>query len=183
MQKAFFLDRDGTLNVDYNYVHKPEEWTWCEGAIKAIQLMNKNNYLVIVVTNQSGISKGKYTERDVESLHQWVDQQLESYDAYVDHWLYAAYHPEYAQNGDYNAEWRKPGTGMFNHAQQLYNIDYSQSYMAGDKISDLKPAIHLGINSYFIKSRHKPNQNKKWLEEHNLKPFNNILEIVEHIIS
>jgi len=55
--KAFFLDRDGTLNVDYNFVHKPEEWTWCKNALKAIRWMNENGYKVIVVTNQSGIAR------------------------------------------------------------------------------------------------------------------------------
>jgi len=179
MHKAFFLDRDGTINVDYNYVHTPEEWTWCEGAIDAIRWMNRHNYLIVVVTNQSGISKDKYSRNDVETLHRWVDKQLSLHSAYIDHWLYAAYHPEYSHNGDYKPHWRKPATGMFEHAQQLYNIDYTKSYMAGDKVSDLKPALKLGIEPFFIKSRHEPNQDKMWLEQHKIGVYNNIGEIIQ----
>lgn len=179
MNKAFFLDRDGTINVDYNYVHKPKEWTWCNGAIDALRWMNDYDFKIIIVTNQSGIARERYTEKDVQNLHQWVDSELQKKDLVIDDWYYAAHHPEYDPKEQFAPDDRKPGTGMFAKAAEKHNIDFSRSYMAGDKISDLKPAIELGITSFFIRSRHEPNQDKNWLKRHNIPIFDNIKEVVE----
>lgn len=179
MNKAFFLDRDGTLNVDYNYVHKPREWTWCEGAIDALRWMTEHEFKVIVVTNQSGIARGRYTENDVNRLHNWVEQELKEHDLAVDGWYFAPHHPEHDPQEEYAPEDRKPGTGMFEKAASEYDIDFSQSFMAGDKITDLKPAIELGITSFFIRSRHEPDQDKQWLKDHNIQETDNILQVVQ----
>lgn len=181
MNRAFFLDRDGTINVDYNYVHTKEEWTWCDGAIDAIRWMNDKGFKVIVVTNQSGISKGKYSETDVRKLHRWVDKRLNKNGTWVDAWYIAPYHPEFQQKPFYPPEDRKPGKGMFLKAKKEFNIDFSRSYMAGDKITDLKPAVNLGITSFFIKSRHEPYQSKNWLKVHNIRTFDNIGQVVTEL--
>lgn len=184
MHKAFFLDRDGTLNVDYNFVHTPEEWTWCEGAVDAIRWMNENNYKVIVVTNQSGISRGRYTAGHVHTLHQWVAQQLEQCGAHIDGWYIAPHHPEYdPEPCSYPKEDRKPGKGMFLKAAREHRIDFDRSFMAGDKISDLKPAVELGITPFFIRSRHEPNQDKQWLRKHNIPIFDTLKETLKTIPS
>lgn len=178
--KAFFLDRDGTLNVDYNFVHKPEEWTWCNGAISAIRWMKEQNYKIVVVTNQSGISRGRYSVEDVVKLHQWVDEQLAKEDLGIDLWLMAPHHPEYdPAPHQFSPEDRKPRTGMFRTAAEKLAIDFSQSYMAGDKLSDLKPAVELGIKPFFIRSRHEKNQDKTWLKKHNIGQFNSLWEAVQ----
>lgn len=150
MDKAFFLDRDGTLNVDYNYVHKPEQWTWCDGAIDALEWIYNHNFKIIVVTNQSGISRGRYSEAEVDHLHQWVDKELEQRNISIDGWYYAPHHPDHDSNREYDPQDRKPGTGMFKKAAKKFNIDFNQSYMAGDKITDLQPAISVGIKPLFI---------------------------------
>lgn len=182
MNKAFFLDRDGTINVDYNFVHTLEEWTWCEGAIEAIRWMNKQDFKIIVVTNQSGISRGRYTEEHVRLLHNWVDSQLENHNLTIHDWYIAPWHPEYdPEPSKFNPSDRKPGTGMFIKAAGKHQIDFTASYMAGDKISDLKPAVELGINPLFIKSRHEPHQDRGWLEQHGIETFNNIKEAVQTI--
>ena len=93
--KAFFLDRDGTLNVDYNYVHTKEEWTWCDGAIDALRNIQSHGFKLVVVTNQSGIVKGKYSEQQVHDLHRWVDQQLKKQGVSIDLWNIAPWHPEF----------------------------------------------------------------------------------------
>lgn len=178
MNKAFFLDRDGTINVDHNFVHTPVEWDWCAGAVSAIQWMNENNYKVIVVTNQSGISRGRYSAGDVKKLHCWVNQQLRKQDAFVDEWYFAPYHPVHDKAGKFPAEDRKPGTGMFLKAKEKHDIDFARSYMAGDKISDLNPAVKLGITPFFIRSRHEADQDKEWLAEHKIDQFDTILDIV-----
>jgi len=180
--KAFFLDRDGTLNVDYNFVHTPEEWRWCDNALKAIRWMNENGFKVIVVTNQSGIARGRYTTEDVIKLHNWVDQQLEKEGLHIDDWYIAPHHPKFDEKPhDFDPNDRKPGTGMFLKAIDKYGIDPKQSYMAGDKITDLKPAIELGIKPFFIRSRHESNQDKKWLKKHNIGTFDSLYEAVQTI--
>lgn len=179
MNKAFFLDRDGTLNVDYNYVHKPKEWTWCDGAIRALHWMKEHQYKIIVVTNQSGIARGRYSEEDVQHLHRWVDNELAERDLSIDEWYYAPHHPEHDPNKKYAPEDRKPGKGMFEKAAAKHEIDLRRSYMAGDKITDLKPAIKLNITSFFIRSRHESNQDKQWLRNHNISTFDNIGEVID----
>ncbi len=178
MNKAFFLDRDGTLNVDYNYVQKPREWAWCDGAIRALHWMKEHQYKIIVVTNQSGIARRRYSEQDVQHLHRWVDKKLAQRDIYIDDWYYAPHHPEYDTHKEYTPKDRKPGTGMFEKAAAKHEIDFSRSYMAGDKITDLKPAIELDITPFFIRSRHEPNQDKQWLRDHNISTLNNIGQVI-----
>lgn len=179
MNKAFFLDRDGTINVDYNFVHKAAEWTWCEGAIKALRWMKAHEFKVIIVTNQSGIARGRYSESDVQKLHRWVDSELAKRDLQIDDWYYAPHHPEYDPQEEFPPEDRKPGTGMFEKAASKHDIDFNRSYMAGDKITDLKPAVELGMTPLFIRSRHEPEQNKGWLRKHDIPSFENIHEAVK----
>jgi D-glycero-D-manno-heptose 1,7-bisphosphate phosphatase len=181
MNKAFFLDRDGTLNVDYNFVHTAEEWTWCEGALEALDWMKTNGFKIIVVTNQSGIARGRYTEKEVEKLHDWVDNQLKKKDLEIDDWFYAPHHPDYDPQKEYDPADRKPGTGMFKKAAQKHNIDFEKSYMAGDKITDLQPAVELGITPFFIRSRHEPKQDKNWLQRYKIPQFDNIKQVVKHL--
>lgn len=178
MNKAFFLDRDGTINVDYNFVHKPEEWTWCEGALDALKWMKEHDYKIIIVTNQSGIARGRYTEEDVDQLHEWVDEELKKHQLNIDGWYYAPHHPKHDPQKEYPPKDRKPGTGMFEKAAREHQIDFNQSYMAGDKITDLKPAIELGMTPFMIRSRHEPNQDKDWLKAHNISIYDNIKEVV-----
>lgn len=178
MKKAFFLDRDGTLNVDYNYVHTPGEWTWCDGTLDALRWMKERTFKIIVVTNQSGIARGRYTEQHVQDLHQWVDEELAKRNLYIDDWYCAPHHPEHDPSNKYAPEDRKPGTGMFEKAAAKYDIDFNKSYMAGDKITDLQPAIELGMRPFFIRSRHEPNQDKDWLKRYQIPAFNNIGEII-----
>lgn len=172
MNRAFFLDRDGTINVDYNFVHTPEEWTWCNGAVESIRMLNNAGFKVIVVTNQSGISRGRYTLEEVEHLHDWVDRELHNNGARVDDWYMAPHHPKYDSDPvQYPREDRKPGKGMFKKAAEKHNIDFSSSFMAGDKISDLQPAVELGMKPFFIRSRHEPDQDKEWLKRHEIPSY------------
>lgn len=182
-QKAFFLDRDGTLNVDYNYVHTKEEWTWCDGAVEALKLIQSSGFRIIVVTNQSGIARERYTEEQVKELHRWVDDQLKEEGVKIDGWYMAPHHPEHdPEPHSWPPEDRKPDTGMFEKAADRFDIDFSQSCMAGDKITDLKPAVTLGTTPFFIRSRHEPNQDKEWLKKHNIKTYDTLLEAVKQMM-
>lgn len=184
MNKAFFLDRDGTLNVDYDYVYRPEEWQWCEGAIDALRWMKKNNYKIIVITNQSGIARKYYTRQQVDALHHWVDERLREQGLSIDAWYISPYHPDFHNGLDAELlKYRKPNTGLFEKARKEFQIDFSQSFMAGDKISDLKPAVKLGIKPLFIRSRHELKQDKNWLKTKNIKIFNSLWDAIQTIKS
>lgn len=182
-QKAFFLDRDGTLNVDYNFVHTKQEWTWCDGAVEALKIIQQNEFKIFVVTNQSGIARDHYTVADVENLHQWVDRILADNGITIHEWYIAPHHPKFdPAPHSYTPEDRKPKTGMFLKAAEQFDIDFSDSFMAGDKISDLKPAVELGMSPLFIKSRHESYQDKEWLHNHEIPIFDSLFQAVKEIL-
>jgi D-glycero-D-manno-heptose 1,7-bisphosphate phosphatase len=109
-----------------------------------------------------------------------VDQELQKAGARIDNWFIAPYHPDYDEAPkSYPKKDRKPGLGMFQKAAEKYPIDWQNSYMAGDKITDLKPAIELGMTPFFIKSRHAPNQDKSWLQKYNLHPYRSLKQVLK----
>lgn len=180
--RAFFLDRDGTINADTNFVHTPEEWQWCDNALEAIRWMNQNNFKVIVVTNQSGVSRGHYTAQQVHDLHHWVDEQLSEQSLKIDDWMIAPHHPAFdPKPHQYPPEDRKPGKGMFLKAIQKHGINPKKSFMAGDKITDLQPALELGMTPFFIRSLHEPDQDKNWLRKHEIKTYETLFEATQTI--
>ena len=139
--KAIFFDRDGTLNVDVHYLHEPEKFVWIEGAIEAIRWANEHGYLVIVVTNQSGIARGYYDEAAVHHLHDWMNTELEKHNAHIDAFYYCPHHtegklPAYTKSCDC----RKPAPGMLLRAIAEHDIDPAASWMFGDAASDVAAA-------------------------------------------
>ena len=93
-QKAVFFDRDGTLNVDIHYLHRPQDFIWTEDARAAIKYCNDRGYLVIIVTNQSGVARGYYSEADVRFLYDWMNEELTKEGAHLDALYYCPHHPE-----------------------------------------------------------------------------------------
>jgi len=144
--KAVFLDRDGTLNVDKEYVHRIEDWEWIPGAIDAIVALRKAGFLVIVVTNQAGIARGYYTGADVANLHAWVNEELKSHDAAIDGFYYCPHHPEHSGECDC----RKPMPGMLYEAKQDFDIDFSRSWLVGDKVGDIQAGLAAGVKSILV---------------------------------
>lgn len=149
---AVFLDRDGVLNLDKGYVYKIEDFEWINGAKEAVKLLNSMNYYVFVVTNQSGIGRGYYTENDVNHLHAFMDNELRKIDASIDEFFYSPYHPD-GKIKEYEnfKNLRKPKTGMLELAQSKWNIIKEKSFMIGDMPHDLECAIKFGINGYMFK--------------------------------
>lgn len=146
VNKAVFFDRDGVLNVDVHYLYRPEDFVWTEGAMEAIKFCNQHGYLVIVVTNQSGVARGYYTEQDVQELHRWMNAELRNKDAHIDAFYYCPHHPD-AQMALYRqaCDCRKPKPGMVEAACQRFQIDKSQSLFIGDKASDMECAANAGV--------------------------------------
>lgn len=141
-----FLDRDGVLNVDRHYVHRADQLEWIDGVPEAIRLLNEAGYLVIVVTNQSGVARGFYDEAAVGALHDHMRDYLAAHGARIDAFYYCPHHPE----GKVPAftrlcDCRKPGTGMLDQAAHDFPIDRTRSFMIGDKVSDIEAANAFGI--------------------------------------
>lgn len=143
---AIFFDRDGVLNVNAGYISRPDEFEWCPGAVEAVRTANELGFYVFVVTNQSGIGRGLFTEEAVEALHNWMQAQLHSHGARVDAFEYAAYYalaqdPIYRQNESR----RKPNPGMILDIIARYPVDIPRSVLIGDRPSDLEAADRAGI--------------------------------------
>lgn len=135
--KAIFLDRDGTINVDKGYVYKTEDFEFIPGAIGALKLLQDKGYLLIIVTNQSGIARGYYTEEEYNFLTEYMLEQLKESGINITDVLYCP-HLIGAPIKKYNkqCECRKPNIGLYLEAQRKWNIDFSKSYAVGDKLRD-----------------------------------------------
>ena len=148
---AVFLDRDGVLNHDDNYVHRPEQVRWVDGAIDAVRWLNDAGYYVFVVTNQAGVARGLYGEEDVHLLHGWMQDELRRAGAHVDGFEYCPYHPEGTVDAYRRAsEFRKPGPGMILKLKKDWGIDEARSLLIGDRDTDLQAAAAAGIPGHLF---------------------------------
>ena len=146
MNKAVFLDRDGTINIDKGYVYKPEDFEFMPGAPEGIKLLNDIGFKVIVISNQSGIARKLYTSEDVHRLHKHIDNELGIFGAKIDAYYFCPHHPDF----DIVCECRKPNIGLIKQAVIDYNIDINESWMVGDKASDIECANNAGLKSVQI---------------------------------
>ena len=156
MRKAVFLDRDGTINVDKGYVHRIEDWEWISGAIDAIAALNNAGFLVIVVTNQAGIARGYYTDKQVNELHAWVNRKLEKHGARIDGFYFCPHHPEFGEE----CECRKPLPGLLLQAKQDFDIDLANSWLVGDKAGDILAGMAAGVKPILVMTGYGKEQRK-----------------------
>lgn len=133
---AVFLDRDGTVNVEKNYIDDPKDLKLYEGVSDAIKCLNKKGIRVIVVTNQSGVARGYFTEERVLEINEYLKELLANDGASLDGIYYCPHHPEFDQTCDC----RKPKPGLLIRAADDFQIDLQSSYIIGDKLSDLELA-------------------------------------------
>ncbi len=143
---AAFLDRDGTLNVEVGYAHRPDQIAWIDGAAAAIRRLNRAGWWVIVITNQAGVAYGYYDEATVQALHRWMAEDLAARGAHVDAFYYCPHHPTRGLDRYRVAcDCRKPGPGMLRQAMAHFPIDAARSFILGDKPSDGAAGQSLGI--------------------------------------
>lgn len=147
MNKAAFFDRDGTINIDKGYVHRIEDFEFIKGMPEFIKKYNDEGYKVIVVTNQAGIARGYYTQKEVDILHNYINEELAKIGAHIDAFYICPHHPDFT--GDCNC--RKPKTGMIEQAIKDFDIDVKQSVLFGDKPWDIECGGKCGIKSYYIR--------------------------------
>src|SRR6516165_9449735 len=142
LKRAVFLDRDGTINVEKEYLHRPEDFEFIPGAPQAIKLLNEAGFCVIVVTNQSGVARGYYDEAAVERLHRYMDDELAHFGARVDAYYFCPHHPGHG-SGTYTRECacRKPLPGMLVQAAADLAVDLTESWIIGDKLADVEAGL------------------------------------------
>lgn len=146
---ALFLDRDGVLNEDKGYVHRWEDFSWISGAKEAVAAFNKAGWLVFVVTNQSGVGRGYYTEADVLALHGQMAAALEAVGGHIDAFYYCPDHPDAAEPRYRHPDPpdRKPNPGMLLKAISQWPVDLGRSLMVGDKDGDLEAGQRAGVRA------------------------------------
>lgn len=181
-RKAVFLDRDGTINVEKNYLYKIEDFQFIEGVPEAIALLNKNGYLVIVVSNQAGVARGYYTEKDVQSLHEYINCELEKKGAHIDAFYYCPHHPV-AGIGCYKKKChcRKPETGMFEQACLEFPIDRKDSWMIGDNCSDIEAGKKFQLKTMLVRTGYGEELEKKGYKDFD-EIANDLLDAIRKII-
>ena len=138
--RAVFLDRDGTIVVDPGFLHEPQKVQLLPGAGEAIKQLNDHGFLVIVVSNQSGIARGLYTVADYEAVQRRLGELLTAHGARLDGAFFCPHHPRFSGP----CECRKPGLKLFRDAQAAFDIDFARSWWVGDRLSDVQPAGLLG---------------------------------------
>lgn len=150
-QPALFLDRDGVLNIDHGYVGSRDRFDWVDGALDAIRYATEHGWLVFVVTNQSGVARGLYTEDAVRDLLGWIATTVRDHGGRIDDWRYCPYHPE-GKLADYRQAhpWRKPAPGMLLDLIRAHGLDPARAVMVGDQQTDMQAAAAAGVAGHLF---------------------------------
>ena len=181
MKKAIFLDRDGTINVEKDYIYKSEDLVFEEGSIEALKTFKNLGYILIVVSNQSGIARGYFTEADLNIFNNNMNEILKKNGVEITEFYCCPHHPDGIGKYKKVCECRKPNNKMIEDAIEKYNIDREKSYMIGDKISDIGAGLKSNLKTvlvktgYGLKDMEKIDKNETLICE-NLKDFSEILK-------
>lgn len=159
MNKAVFLDRDGTVNEETGYLADLSKLRLLPGAGAAIRRLNEAGFQIVLVTNQSGVARGYFPESLVHDAHALLCKMLKSEGARIDAVYYCPHHPT-AGNSPYtvDCDCRKPKTGLIDRAVKELDIDRGHSYMAGDKWSDVELAQRAGVHAVLVTSGFAPDE-------------------------
>lgn len=146
MIEAVLLDRDGVLNVDYHYVCSPERFDWMPDAPDALRWLNEQGILVLIVTNQSGIGRGVFSQKDFDAFTEWMKAELAKQDAHIDGVYVCPHHPTQA-HGSYRIECdcRKPRPGLVLAALKEHSLNPEVVLMIGDRQRDVEAAERAGV--------------------------------------
>ncbi|MFC1821286.1 D-glycero-alpha-D-manno-heptose-1,7-bisphosphate 7-phosphatase [Thermodesulfobacteriota bacterium] len=168
---AVFLDRDGTINEQMGYINHLSRFVLLPRVPEAIKLLNQRNFLVIIITNQSGVARGYFPVGLVDEVHDYMRKTLEEQGAVIDDIFFCPHHPrgiipEFREACDC----RKPKTGLVDQACQSFNIDLSRSYVVGDRYTDIELAETLGIGSVMVETGYGKGDMAYILPRKSLKP-------------
>ena len=154
MQKAIFFDRDGVVNINTNYVYKISDFRFMEGFLEFFSACKKSGFLALVVTNQSGINRGFYSELDFKILSDFMQDELRKKTGFCFDKIYHCPH-----SPSENCICRKPKIGMIQRAMSDFSIDLKRSFLIGDNESDIECAINAGIGTQILLTQGKKAQN------------------------
>lgn len=157
--KAIFLDRDGTINVDKDYLYRKEDFEYLPGAIEGLRKLSQEGFLLIVITNQSGIARGFYSKEDYLALDSWMKEDLRSKGISVVASYFCPHLPD-AKIKRYKkiCSCRKPGTELFWRAQKEFGIDMSRSFAIGDRMRDLSICVESGVKGILLSGGKAPDK-------------------------
>ncbi len=167
MNKAILLDRDGTINEDYGYVFEIEKFKFIEGVIEGLKILRDLGYKLIVITNQSGIARGYYTEEDAIKIFNYMKDKLLKENIVIEKVYYCPH------IGD-NCNCRKPKLELFYKAQREFDIDFNKSYAIGDKLRDLAICEKENIKGFLL-------NNDEEIKNSNIQRGKNLLEVAKKI--
>jgi len=179
MNRAVFLDRDGVINEDPpHYAHRIDQLSIIPGVTQAISKLKEAGYLVIVISNQSGIARGMYTHREVKKFNLAIELIINEKNGTIDKFYYCPHHPHgIIKKYSINCDCRKPKIGMIKEAVNEFSIDIKQSYLIGDKYSDIIAGINAGCTSYLVLTGHGLDERQK-CKEISTFCFENLFEAV-----
>ena len=146
-RRAVFLDRDGTLNKDTGYIHRKQDWQWLPGVVETLKRFHAVGYLLVVVSNQSGLARGMFGEDDLRALEAWINEDLAAQNAVIDAWYYCPHLPEVTGPCDC----RKPEPGLILRAAADLNIDLARSWMIGDRVRDVQAGLAAGCSCVLLR--------------------------------
>ena len=157
-KEAVFLDRDGVINHDIGHINKKIDFKLIDGAAEGISILNQMGYLVIVVTNQPVIARGELTDQGLREIHNKMEKLLGDQRAFIDDLFYCPHHPDSGYEGEIlalkkNCSCRKPGTGMINAAVNKHNIDVNNSWLIGDRYTDIEAGNKSGLKTILLKNK------------------------------
>lgn len=155
MKKALFLDRDGVVNHDTGYAHRPEEITFVDGIFELCRRARRKDFEIIIITNQAGIGRGYYTEAQFHALMKWMGERFAREGAPITAYYFCPHHPEHGI-GEYlcACECRKPAPGMLHAARARHNLDMRASVLIGDNETDLAAGRAAGVGRLYRVRNH-----------------------------
>ena len=152
-RRAVFMDRDGTISEEVGYVNHPSRYRVFPYSAEAVRLLNEAGWLAILVTNQAGVARGYFTEDIIGQVHNVLTEELEKQGAHLDAIYYCAHHPTVGQEPyRLDCDCRKPKPGLIERAAREFEIDLSQSWMIGDRYSDIELARNARTHAALVLS-------------------------------
>lgn len=154
---AIFLDRDGTLNEEIGYLHKREDWRWLPGVCAGLARLSSAGFKLVVISNQAGMARGYYGEREWHNLCEMINRELEAWKARIDGFYFCPHHPAFSGE----CQCRKPLPGLLLKAAGELNIDLGSSWMIGDKASDVLAGCAAGCSPILVETGYGASEKEK----------------------
>ena len=181
LPKALFLDRDGIINKDNNFVFKKEDFIFYNPIFEIIRIFKNRGFKIIIITNQSGIGRGLFSETDFQEINKWMLNVFHDKNLDIDRVYYCPYHPTQGSGKyllDHNN--RKPNPGMIFEAKKDFNLDLKNSILIGDRMSDISAGLSANVGNLFLINKMKPKTSIDQNKFHYCKTHNEAIEVIKN---